>query len=216
MSTGIGRGGNFATFRDVAAPRVTRVPAPIEDKVLSAAMQAAQAGDRDAYRDLLKACLPIVVSMVRAQGIRGASVDDVVQDVLLTVHRARATYDPTRPLLPWLRAISQRRAIDHIRRSSRHSQEVSNDFAYEGWPDDAVAPDVALGTRQQMAHVVTAVADLPNGQRQAVEHLVLRGLSPAEAAVMTGRSAGALKVNLHRALKVLRTSLSSISGKING
>ncbi len=56
--------------------------------------------------------------------------------------------------------------------------------------------------------LAAAVARLPEGQRQAVEHLALRELSLAEASTMTGRSTGALKVNLHRALKALRAALS--------
>lgn len=52
------------------------------------------------------------------------------------------------------------------------------------------------------------MAALPDGQRQAVEHLGLRELSLDETAALTGRSKGALKVNLHRALKALRASLT--------
>ena len=46
------------------------------------------------------------------------------------------------------------------------------------------------------------------GQRQAIEELALRERTLAEAAAATGRSTGALKVNLHRALKALRGQLA--------
>jgi RNA polymerase sigma-70 factor (ECF subfamily) len=45
---------------------------------------------------------------------------------------------------------------------------------------------------------------LPPGQREAVEQMGLQQRSLREAAARTGRSTGALKVNLHRALKALR------------
>jgi DNA-directed RNA polymerase specialized sigma24 family protein len=48
---------------------------------------------------------------------------------------------------------------------------------------------------------------LPPGQREAVEQLGLKERSLAEAAESTGRKTGALKVNLHRALKTLRDRL---------
>jgi RNA polymerase sigma-70 factor (ECF subfamily) len=51
-----------------------------------------------------------------------------------------------------------------------------------------------------------AIAGLPRRQRQAVQHLVLEG-SLAETAMVTGRSTGSLKTNLHRALKALRSRL---------
>ena len=106
-----------------------------QDQALAADMAAAQAGDAEAYRRLLRDCLPVIAGMARAQGVRAEAVDDVVQDVLLTIHRARATYDPARPFLPWLRAITQRRAIDGMRRAGRRPREVHDPIAYEAEAD---------------------------------------------------------------------------------
>ena len=179
----------------------------LEDE-LAALMASAQGGDAVAYRALLKACLPVVSTIARAQGVRGEAVDDVVQDTLMTVHRARASYDPARPFLPWLRAITQRRAIDRLRRSGRRPREVNDPMAYEAEVDPGPAPGQRLEARDRAAALARAVAELPDGQRQAVEHLGLRELSLDETAALTGRSKGALKVNLHRALKALRASLT--------
>ena len=52
-----------------------------------------------------------------------------------------------------------------------------------------------------------AISRLPPGQREAVEQMGLQERSLAEASAATGRSPGALKVNLHRALKALRGRL---------
>ncbi|ACA19380.1 RNA polymerase, sigma-24 subunit, ECF subfamily [Methylobacterium sp. 4-46] len=175
---------------------------------LSAAMAAAQGGDAAAYRVLLRDCVPVIAAAARGQGVRGDAVDDVVQDALLTVHRARATYDPARPFLPWLRAIAQRRAIDLVRRTGRRPQEVHDPLAYEAESDGGPLPGEAIERRQREARLARAVAALPEGQRQAVEQLSLRERSLAEAAAATGRSKGALKVNLHRALKSLRAALA--------
>lgn len=174
---------------------------------LAALMAAAQDGDAVAYRALLKACLPVVSAIARAQGVRGEAVDDVVQDTLMTVHRARASYDPARPFLPWLRAITQRRAIDRLRRSGRRPREVHDPLAYEAEADPGPEPGQGLEARDRAAALARAVASLPDGQRQAVEHLGLRELSLDETSALTGRSKGALKVNLHRALKALRANL---------
>lgn len=185
----------------------SRATMALEDR-LSAAMRAAQGGDAAAYRGLLRDCLPVVSAIARAQGVRGEAVDDVVQDTLMTVHRARASYDPGRPFLPWLRAITQRRAIDRLRRSGRRPREVHDPLAYEAEADTGPAPGHGLEARERAAMLARAVAALPEGQRQAVEHLGLREMSLDETAALTGRSKGALKVNLHRALKALRNSLT--------
>lgn len=184
----------------------------LEDR-LSAAMAASQAGDATAYRALLRDCLPVIAGMARAQGVRPEGVDDVVQDTLLTIHKARATYDPARPFLPWLRAITQRRAIDVIRRSGRRPQEVHDPIAYEAHVDVGPAPGQAIETRERNRTLADAVAALPPGQREAVEHLAFRERSLDETAALTGRSKGALKVNLHRALKALRVTLSRGKGE---
>ena len=78
-------------------------------------MAAAQAGDSAAYATLLRECVPLIKLTAHQQGVPADRLDDVVQDVLLTVHRARHTYDPRRPFDTWLRVIAQRRARDaHI------------------------------------------------------------------------------------------------------
>ncbi|MBE7248668.1 MAG: sigma-70 family RNA polymerase sigma factor [Actinomycetospora chiangmaiensis] len=178
------------------------------EEELAGLMAAAQRGDAAAYRALLKACLPVISGIARAQGVRGEAVDDVVQDTLMTVHRARASYDPARPFMPWLRAITQRRAIDRLRRAGRRPREVNDPLAYEAEIDPGPAPGQGLEARDRAAALARAVASLPEGQRQAGEHLGLRELSLDEAAALTGRTKGALKVNLHRALKALRASLT--------
>lgn len=180
-----------------------------EEASLSAAMTAALTGDAAAYRALLRACVPLISAMVRAKGVRGAAIDDVVQETLLTVHRARATYDPSRPFLPWLRAIAQRRAIDALRRTGRRPREVHDPLAYEAGIDDGPLPGHALDAGERGRSLAAAVSQLPEGQRQAIEQIALRELSLDEASASTGRTKGALKVNFHRALKALRNSLSS-------
>lgn len=173
------------------------------DSRWSGLMAAAQAGDRASYERLLRDCTPLVRSVVRRQGVRVDRVDDVVQDVLLTVHRARMTYDPERSFSAWLCTIAQRRAIDALRSGGRRdSREIFSPLAYENHADtehDHAASMDAGGHRLK-----EMVEQLPPGQREAIEVLALRQLSLDEAAGMTGKTTGALKVNMHRALKTLR------------
>lgn len=199
----------WATVARPAAAASGRTERMSRDQALACDMAAAQAGDAEAYRRLLRDCLPVIAGLARAQGVRAEAVDDVVQDVLLTIHRARATYDPARPFLPWLRAITQRRAIDGMRRASRRPREVHDPIAYEAEVDRGPAPGHRLEARDRERVLARAVAALPEGQRQAVEHLALQERSLEETAALTGRTKGALKVNLHRALKALRRTLGS-------
>jgi RNA polymerase sigma-70 factor (ECF subfamily) len=165
-------------------------------------MAAAQAGDRAAYERLLREVVPYVRAIVRRHHATPDRIEDVVQDVLLTVHRVRHTYDPSRPFAAWLGAIAHRRSIDALRRKVRSDAvETFSPIAYETYADPG-------SNREIEAHEAgdalgEAIAALPPGQRQAVELLRLKELSLAEASAESGQSIGALKVSLHRALRAL-------------
>src|SRR5271154_815046 len=168
-------------------------------------MVAAQAGDRAAYETLLRDCIPIIKRVARGQGIRPDLIDDVVQETLLTVHRARRTYDPNRSFTAWLRTIAQRRAIDEMRRTGRTgSREAYAPLAYENHSDPSSDPAEAALQIDHTESLDLAVGKLTAGQREAVTHLAFRSQSLAQAATATGRSTGALRVDWHRALKSLR------------
>lgn len=171
----------------------------------SAWMAAAQAGDGAAYQALLRDCIPVIKSVARRRGVAADRIDDVVQDVLLTIHRARQTYDPSRSFTAWLSVITERRAIDLFRRTRRQDvREVHAPLAFESHADEAADPAQGLAHADATGTVARALASLPERQREAVQHLVLEERSLADAAALTRRTKGSLKVNLHRALKALR------------
>lgn len=172
-------------------------------------MAAAQDGDSGAYQALLRACLPLIAATARRQGVAEPQVDDVVQETLITLHRVRHTYDPSRPFRPWLRAIAQRRALDLLRHQGRRGRRetTAEAEAADMVPDPAPGPAQMLEGRQFAEQLNRAVAALPPGQREAVTRLALAGETLQEAAAASGRSTGALKVNLHRALAALRRTL---------
>ncbi len=174
----------------------------------AALMAAAQRGDETAYATILRDCIPLIRSVAFQTGVPPSAADDVVQEVLLAVHRARATYDPRLPFTPWLRTIAQRRAIDLLRTAGRAGRrELHSVDAVELYPDASPSALQTLDSADQGGRLRAAVAGLPDGQRQAVELLGLQEMTLAEAATLTGRTKTALKVNLHRALKALRQRL---------
>lgn len=165
-----------------------------------ALMVSAQAGNREAYTQLLQAIVPVIRAIVRKRIGDNALVDDVIQDVLLSVHRMRHTYDPAYPFLPWLMAITQARTIDALRRRGRYLARESE--------EEEQATDAALfdgEERQETADELALIlAQLPSRQRQIVEHIHLQEMSLAEAALQHNLSISAVKSLLHRALTNLR------------
>ena len=178
------------------------------DGRLAAMMAAAQAGDRRSYEALLRACTPVIGAVAMRQGLTGASVEDAIQDTLITIHQARHTYDPARPFLPWLRALARNRAIDARRRRGRtDAREIHAPLAAERAVDGHASAEAALAREEDAARLRATVELLPPGQRQAVEHLALGERTLDEAASLTGRNKIALKVNLHRAIASMRARL---------
>jgi RNA polymerase sigma-70 factor (ECF subfamily) len=166
-------------------------------------MAAAQDGDRRAYDRLLRECVPFLRAVIRRRLRNDADVEDAVQDALLTIHQIRATYDPTRPIRPWLAAIAERRALDRARVTGRRgAREIELDDVLSETLPGALTNE---GEARLVARDVrAAVAELPPGQRQAIELLKLQELSLAEASAQTGTSVTALKVATHRAIGALK------------
>jgi RNA polymerase sigma factor (sigma-70 family) len=184
------------------------VPAQSSD-ALGLLMRAAQDGDAAAYEELLRAIAPQVRKVVmRQRAFAGiAEVEDLVQDVLLSVHAVRATYDPSRPFVPWLFAIVRNRLADGARRYARTARrEVHLDESDVTFFEVETNTDsTELGDADAVREAVRA---LPEGQRQAIELVKLRELSLKEAAEASGTSVGALKVATHRAMATLRRALA--------
>lgn len=169
-------------------------------------LAAAQRGDGAAYRTFLGAIIPFVRTVARRRCWSQDMVDDVVQEVLLTVHRVRHTYQPGRPVEPWLAAIVVRRAIDATRKSGRIARrEVHDAVAFETFADPRANDSSAADTSRTLARMTDG---LTRGQKEAIELVKVKEMSLAEASRASGQSVASLKVNIHRAMKKLRLSFA--------
>ncbi len=181
-----------------------------EEQRWSGWMAEAQTGDADAYRRLLIEIVPAVRRQVHARLSDHGRAEDVVQNVLLSIHRARHTYRPERAFGPWMRAIARNAVVDSLR---QHGRRGEREVAVEAIEEIAISP-VGPGQEQsgdRLSPVLEqALAALPEAQREAVRMIQLEGLSVAEAAARAGVSAGALKVRAHRGYKALRKALEGV------
>jgi RNA polymerase sigma factor (sigma-70 family) len=188
-----------------AAPNAGDRPTYLVD--WSILMAHAQGGDRAAYRRLLEEIAPYVRALAVRRLPNRSDVEDAVQDVLMTVHAVRQTYDPTRPFGPWLIAIADRRIIDRLRRQGR---AMARETPLEAEHETFAAPRANLHEAASDGRVLReAIERLPPGQREAIRLLKLEELSLKEAAAVSGMSIASLKVATHRALKNLRKILAN-------
>jgi RNA polymerase sigma-70 factor (ECF subfamily) len=169
------------------------------ERRLHALIGAAMAGDALAYRDFLG----LLAGHLRAYFRRRLAglpdeVEDLVQETLIAVHNQRATYDPRQPLTAWAYAIARHKLVDLLRR------RAGRDALHDPF-DDA---SELFATRDDEAHqarrdVAVLLGRLPERQRRPIVLVKLEGRSVDETAALTGMSASAVKVNVHRGLKAL-------------
>ena len=156
-------------------------------------MALAQAGDRQAYLVLLTNC-NTWLKRYFGRRVAPSTLDDLVQDTLLALHRKLSSYDPARPFLPWLAAIARYRWVDHLRQYYRAELvDLDRDLPDHGDHEQLAA---RLSLERLFAH-------LPAGQARAIELVKIHGLSIAEASHACGQSEPLVKTNIHRGLKKL-------------
>jgi RNA polymerase sigma-70 factor (ECF subfamily) len=176
----------------------------IRDVDWSILMARAQDGDGAAYHRLLQDIVPYLRSLASRRHPDPNDVEDAVQDILLTIHSIRQTYDPGRPFGPWLVTIANRRFIDRLRRQGRvRARETPLTAEHETFSETRAN----LQESTDRHELGGAIDNLPPRQRQAIRLLKLKEMSLKEAAVASGMSITSLKVNTHRALKSLRKML---------
>jgi RNA polymerase sigma-70 factor (ECF subfamily) len=164
-----------------------------DDATLSRLMGLAQAGDKQAYAVALEECRNWLKSYFRRR-VPPDRIEDLVQEVLISLHSKRASYDPARPFYPWLAAIARYRWVDHLRKQTRAAEsELVDDVA-------ASPEEPAIAARLSLERLL---AMLPEKQSEAIELVKLEGLTIAEASDRTGQSESLVKVNIHRGLKKL-------------
>lgn len=197
--------GSGPPLRLVGKDEGGRQPAPVaRDVDWSILMAHAQDGDQAAYHRLLQEIAPYLRSLAARRHRDSSDIEDAIQDVLLTVHSIRQTYDPTRPFAPWLVAIANRRFVDRLRRQGRRRErEIPLSTEHETFCE----PQTNYDESPDRTELEGMVNNLPPAQQQAIRLLKLRELSLKEAAVVSRMSIASLKVNAHRALKSLRKML---------
>jgi RNA polymerase sigma-70 factor (ECF subfamily) len=165
-------------------------------------MRCALDGDARAYEDALRSIAQIVREYARVR-LGDTLADDVVQETLLSVHKARHTYDPNRPFGPWLIAVAHSRVVDAARRARRRK-------LHEETLDEEPA-EITGSRNEHSGRLRQALQRLPPRQRRVIELLKLEGRSAREVAHALGLSVSNVKVIAHRGYCALRRSLKDES-----
>ena len=171
-------------------------------------MAAYVAGDRSSFDELFRRYAPILFSILQRQLGSVHDARDLVQQTFLQLHRARADFDQTARLRPWLFTIALNLKREHFRRQNRRPEAP---LELDGRTDPAVLPhDI---TRDEVDRSVRrAVDQLPADHREVIVLHWFEGLSFPEISEIVGASLSAVKVRAHRGYVALRKILEPNSG----
>lgn len=166
-------------------------------------LKVRDARDRAAFAKLFDHFAPRLRGMLMKNGFGAAQADDVVQDVMLSVWRKAASFNPERAQVSgWIFQIARNRQIDVIRKERR---PVPEELAMPESTD--VDGEQVLGVEQETAKLRSAIARLNPEQRDLVQKAYFGELSHSEIQGQTGLPLGTIKSRIRLGLERLRHEL---------
>jgi RNA polymerase sigma-70 factor (ECF subfamily) len=170
-------------------------------------MRRYQAGDRDGADELVRLLNPLLARFYYSLGGDARQVEDLLQECWLRLHRARSTYRPGEPVLPWVLAIARHTRVDEYRRWRRSAgRESAMEEVYSHPSSD---PRGEMENRLAASTVLAALGKIPEGQREVILMLKLGDMSIDEVARATGSTATAVKQKAYRAYQAVRRALGA-------
>jgi RNA polymerase sigma-70 factor, ECF subfamily len=160
-------------------------------------------GDQRAYAELLQETSRFLRPYLAKRLSFTNEVDDLLQEILISIHKARHTYDGNRPYKPWVYAIAKFRLQDYLRAhysdQLHHADDLSEmeEFLHEDVTESVISYESISGEVQK----------LPEKQATILRLMHQDGYTAKEVAEKIGMKESAVKVAAHRAYKVLKEKL---------
>jgi RNA polymerase sigma-70 factor (ECF subfamily) len=170
---------------------------------LESLMRQAIAGDKRAYADLLLETSRFLKPYLARRINSASEVDDLLQEILISIHKARNTYDGLRPYKPWAYAIAKFRLQDFLR--SHYSDQLRHAVDLDEMENILAEP--VTETELTYESISGEIQKLPPKQAEILEMMHHQGYTAKEVAERIGMKESAVKVAVHRAYKILRKVL---------
>ncbi len=189
---------------------------------LDAAMQRYAGGDDSAFSALYAGLAPRLTVFIRRICGRQDLADDLAQETLLRIHRARGSFASNAAVVPWAYAIARNCYIDHLR-AARARIKLSTPTDDDGEP---LVPEPAIGIEasaeeEQIARQTAEIIErelnrMTMARREAFVLLRYEGLSVAEAAEVLGATQSAVKLRAFHAYEAIRQALAEVERDSEG
>lgn len=162
--------------------------------------------DRSAFADLFDYFAPRLKGFIVRSGASPQQAEEIVQDVMLTIWRKAATFDPHRAQVSaWIYQIARNRQIDIIRKENRLMPEELKEE-----PDTEPDANQILSIEQEAGKLKMALASLKPEQREIIVKAYLGELTHQEISVQMGLPLGTIKSRIRLGLERLRHELKDL------
>jgi len=167
-----------------------------EQKLVTRAIK----GDAEAFGGLYERNISAIYRYIAYRVNDTHDAHDMANEVFLKAWEALPGYRVGKtPFVGWLYRIAHNLVIDHY----RSAQELESLDDRDIWDDDRPTPEWQVVQQSEVERLTRAIRLLPHNQQQVVILRYVEELSSGEVADILGRSAGSVRVMLHRALKSL-------------
>lgn len=163
-------------------------------------------GDLEAFDALFRRYAPALRRMMLKSNCSADLAADLVQQTFFQMHRARADFDPTKRVRPWLFTIGMNLLRGHFRTRGRRP-ESPLDLGGAHDPSEEAVGSARIESKEKADRVRGALAQLPDSQRIVIEMHWFEERPFKEIAAAIGVSLSAVKVRAHRGYKKLQELL---------
>lgn len=170
---------------------------------LTALFRAGLDGDAASYQKFLQSLTCILRARV-GRKLPDADVEDVVQEILISVHKARHTHDGKRPLMPWVMAIARFRMADHLRKLYSRGQHQLLDI--DDLKETLADVTIAAPGNEVLDELLTGV---PEREQKILTLMHVQGYTAKETGAQLDMKESAVKVAAHRAIKKIRNRFAN-------
>ena len=174
-------------------------------EALDSWVQSCARSDREAFRRLFEYYAPRVKGYLKRLATDDAAAEELTQEVMLTVWRKAAQFDPAQASAStWIFRIARNRRIDMARRANRPDLDAAEPLLQ---PAETEAPDDSAHACDREARVRQALDTLPEDQVRLLRRAFFDGLSHSEIADAEGVPLGTVKSRIRLAFGKLRGQL---------
>ena len=181
-----------------------------------------QAGDQDAFRELVLSHQRHVINICYRFVDTAEEAEDLAQETFIEIHRSLRKFRGASDLTTWIHRIAVSKSLDYRRRQTRKKRGGTL-LRVIGWDDEAIGvpapqedrPDHQLEQQERRRVLRQALDKLPEGQRVAFLLSKYDGLKHSEIAAILQTSVSAVESLIHRARKNLQKRLEGYYGRVS-